>query len=111
MKFLNRGILVFIFFLMFFTPVFAQEEKNVIRVGISNQSFSTFEHKSAKFVSVDGMSIVDMVSSAKADIKPNEVVSVEFSKGNFKIYTDKVRKKSSSVSISEGGFYMLYSKH
>lgn len=90
MKFLNRGILVFIFFLMFFAPVFAQEEKNVIRVGISNQSFSTFEHKSAKFVSVDGMSIVDMVSSAKADIKPDEVVSVEFSKGNFKIYTDKV---------------------
>ena len=55
MKFLNRGILVFIFFLMFFAPVFGQEEKNVIRVGISNQSFSTFEHKSVKFVSVDGM--------------------------------------------------------
>ena len=30
---------------------------------------------------------------------------------DVKIYTDKVRKKSSSVIISEGGFYMLYSKH
>lgn len=90
MKFLSRGILLFIVSLLFFTPVFAQDEKTTIRVGISNQNFSSYEHGSAQFISDDAISIVDMVSSTKAEIKPNETVCVELSKGYFKIYTDKV---------------------
>ena len=88
MKVLYRGFLSLIVFLLFLTPAMAQNEKTTLRVGISNQGFSTYEHKNADFISPDNMLIVDMVSNSKAEVKADVPVSIEISDWNFKISVD-----------------------
>ncbi len=88
MKFLSRGFLIFIAFLMFFTPVLAQEEKTTIRVGISNQSFSTYEHNSAKFSSPNEILIVDLASNSQFKVDAAKVLNIKISDSNFKILSD-----------------------
>ena len=88
MKVLYRGFLSLIVFLLFLTPAMAQNEKTTLRVGISNQGFSTYEHKNADFISPDNMLIVDMVSNSKAEVKADVPVSIEISDWNFKISMD-----------------------
>lgn len=72
MKFTGRGIFKLLFTGLFVfalsTAVFAQEEKTTVRVGLSNQSFSTFEHQSADFSSPDEVSITDMASNTQVKI-------------------------------------------
>ena len=89
MKFTGRGILKFLFCLLFFAVaqggVFSQEEKTTIRVGLSNQGFSTFEHKSASFVSPDVVSLSDLASNTQLEIAPDEVIDVKIEKGLFSV--------------------------
>ena len=88
MKFLSRVFLFLIAFLAFFLPVFAQEEKTTIRVGISNQGFSTYEHNSVKFSSPDEMLIVDMAQNSQFKVKENQLVAIKITDGVFKILAD-----------------------
>ncbi len=88
MKFLSRVFLFLIAFLAFFLPVFAQDEKTTIRVGISNQGFSTFEHNSVKFSSPDETLIVDMAQNSQFKVKENQLVSIKMADGVFKILAD-----------------------
>ena len=89
MKFTGRGILKFLFCLLFFAVVqggvFSQEEKTTIRVGLSNQGFLTFEHKSASFVSPDVASLSDLASNTQLEIAPDEVIDVKIEKGLFSV--------------------------
>ena len=95
MKFAGRGILKFLFCLLVFAVVqvgvFSQEEKTTIRVGLSNQGFSTFEHKSASFVSPDVASLSDLASNTQLEISPDEVIDVKIEKG-FLVYRQGVKK-------------------
>ncbi len=88
MKFLSRGLLVFIAFLMFFIPSVAQEEKTTIRVGISNQSFATYEHESVTFSSPEEILIVDLASNSQYKIGKDKTISVKIIDNNFKILSD-----------------------
>ena len=88
MKFLSRVFLFLIAFLAFFLPVFAQDEKTTIRVGISNQGFSTFEHNSVKFSSPDEILIVDMAQNSQFKVKENQLVAIKITDGVFKILAD-----------------------
>ena len=88
MKVLYRGFLSLVVLLLFLTPAMAQNEKTTLRVGISNQGFSTYEHKNSGFISPDNMLIVDMVSNSKAEVKANTPVNIEISDWNFKISVD-----------------------
>ena len=89
MKFTGRGILKFLFCLLVFAVVqvgvFSQEEKTTIRVGLSNQGFSTFEHKSAYFVSPDVASLSDLASNTQLEISPDEVIDVKIEKDLFSV--------------------------
>ena len=88
MKFLSRGFLIFATILLFLTPAFAQEEKTTIRVGISNQGFSTYEHSSVKFSSPDEILIVDMAQNSQFKVKENQLVAIKITDGVFKILAD-----------------------
>ena len=88
MKFLSRGFLIFAAILLFLAPVFAQDEKTTIRVGISNQGFSTYEHNSVKFSSPNEMLIVDMAQNSQFKVKENQLVSIKMADGVFKILAD-----------------------
>lgn len=93
MKFLVNGILKFIFLGVLFcfflnNYAFCQEEKTTVRVGISNQSFSMYEHSSAKFSSPDDILLVDMASNKQYNIPKNRVISVEIKNSKFKVTLD-----------------------
>lgn len=81
MKKLIWGLL----FLIFFTTgiSFAVEEKTTVRVGISNNSFSTYEHSSASFILAEPSSVVDIRGSEKKELEPNSILDVKISDGNF----------------------------
>lgn len=89
MEFKVRGIFNFLctvaafFLIMPALCVFAQEEKTTIRVGLSNQSFSTFEHSSAKFSSPDELLVVDMASNGNIKVQSNEIITVEIKDSKF----------------------------
>ena len=89
MKFTGRGFLKFLFCILLFGvfqgSAFSLEEKTTIRVGLSNQSFSTFEHKSVSFVSPDAASIVDLASNVQARVSSNEPFEVIISNGLFTV--------------------------
>ena len=83
MNFIGRTLLNIAFVALFlacftFCEAFAvQIEKQIIRVGLSSQNFSTFEHTSAKFSSPDELSITDMGSNLQINVEPNKVVKVD----------------------------------
>lgn len=89
MKFTGRGIFKLLFTGLFVfalsTAVFAQEEKTTVRVGLSNQSFSTFEHQSADFSSPDEVSITDMASNTQVKIPGSNVFRAYLKDGAFSV--------------------------
>ncbi len=88
MKFLSRGFLSLIVLLIFLTPVFSQEEKTTLRVGISNQNFSSYEHESAKFSSDEEILIVDLASNTQFKVQGDKIINIKIDDGNFKITAD-----------------------
>ncbi len=64
----------------------ADEEKKVIRVGISNQSFSNWEYKSADFISENIIKIIDMSQNTSIDeVKANTVITISFDEEGYSI--------------------------
>ena len=64
----------------------ADDEKKVIRVGISNQSFSNWEYKSADFISENIIKIIDMSQNTSIDeVKANTTVTITFDEEGYSI--------------------------
>ena len=84
--------LILIMGLLTFSLAVAQEEKKVIRVGISNQSFSNYSHYSAKVMSDSTVSIIDMSESNSdsqvSTVQAGSVIEILFANGLFNIQTD-----------------------
>ena len=63
------------------------EEKKVIRVGISNQNFSDYNHQNVKISSSDAVKILDMSRSQELEtIEPYETIEIAFRNSAFYIY-------------------------
>lgn len=91
MKFEGNAAKIFVLICLLFGVFSPNEafclpkEKNIIKVGISNQSFSTYEHKSAKFISDSEILITDMASSSQFKIEPNNEFLVEIKNSEFSV--------------------------
>lgn len=86
MKF--RAYLLLIFALIanmwLFEPAIAADEKDVIRVGLSNSSFSTFEFSETTVVTSSVATVMDMANGAKiADIPANREIEAVMKNGRF----------------------------
>ena len=86
MKF--RAYLLLIFALIanmwLFGPTIAADEKDVIRVGLSNSSFSTFEFSETTVVTSSVATVMDMANGAKiADIPANREIEAVMKNGRF----------------------------
>lgn len=68
--------------------VFANE-KQVVRVAISNQSFSNYEHQNVKISSIDTMKIVDMSQAIQIEpVEEGKIVEIQMIDSLFNIYID-----------------------
>ena len=76
--------------LVLFSPnaMAAVGEKTTIRVGISNNSFSTYEYMNASFVPNGNISIIDMTSGEKFDAAPYSNIDARIANGVFYINLD-----------------------
>lgn len=87
-------LLLVLFLGLFFinNSLFAQE-KQVIRVGISNQNFSTYDHQSVKISSTDFVKIVDMSQKTQIEsVEANKIIEVQMNNSLFNIYIDNELK-------------------
>lgn len=88
-----RLLLVVFLSLFLVNTSFALEEKTTIRVGISNQSFSSWDFQSVKLSSSNVIKIVDMSNSIDIeDISALSNVEVRMNLGLFNIYIDGLLK-------------------
>lgn len=89
-------VLIFLGLFLFLGTLFAfradaetNGEKKVIRVGISNQNFSTYLHSDVRFMSDDYIVITDMTNATKfQQFGKNKIVEVTMTNGLFNIYYD-----------------------
>lgn len=63
-------------------------EKTTVRVGISNNSFSTYEYMNASFVPNGNISIIDMTTGEKFDASPYSNIDARIANGVFYINLD-----------------------
>ena len=83
-----RILLVFLLGIFLSFEAFANE-KDVIRVGISNQTFSSWEYQNVKLSSEDVIKIIDMSKNEYLkDVQPNQIIEVVIQDGLFNIYID-----------------------
>lgn len=87
MKFVLK--IAIILLLLLNNSVFAAVEKNLVKVAISNQSFSTFEHKKASFFSSGDILIVDMSKGDNFNAPNGSIINVELIDGLFCIKIDE----------------------
>ena len=72
--------------ILLFNIAMANDEKTVVRVGISNQNFSNWEHKSADFISENIIKIIDMSQNSPIEeVKANTPVNITFAEGVYSI--------------------------
>lgn len=71
----------------------ALEEKKTIRVGISNQNFSSREHEKIKISSQDIIKIIDLVQNTRFDdVKAGDEVEIVMNGITFDIYINDKKK-------------------
>ena len=71
----------------------ALEEKKTIRVGISNQNFSSREHEKIKISSQDIIKIIDLVQNTRFDdVKAGDKVEIVMNGITFDIYINDKKK-------------------
>ena len=81
-----KGLIIGILFLGVFCLA---DEKNTIRVGISNQSFSNWEYKRADFISENIIKIIDMSQNVPIeDVKANTPINISYNEGVYSISID-----------------------
>lgn len=64
------------------------EEKSTVRVGISNQGFSSYEYTNASFSSDEEILITDMASNSHASVKNGKIINVIIKDSKFEISAD-----------------------
>lgn len=79
------GSLLFLIFLSV-SPAFGVEEKTIIKAGISNTNFSTYEHSSATFILKGNSSIIDMADNQRKSLEEDCGVYVKINDGIFYLY-------------------------
>ena len=89
-------LLVLLFSLLFTNLSLSAQEKQIIRVGISNQNFSNYEHKTVKISSQGEIKIIDMFQNAQIDIfEPSAIVEISFQDGLYNIiFNDEMKYKN-----------------
>ncbi len=60
---------------------YAITQRNIVRVGISNQGFSTYEHTSMKFLSFNNILVTDMTSEKTLSLGKNDSLTIEVKNG------------------------------
>ena len=84
MRFLVYFLLVTAFLINTLESLAMVEQKDVIRVGLSNSSFSTFEFKDAVIITDDTSSILDMASGTQIkDIPPRTEIKIVMVNNEF----------------------------
>ena len=82
--------IIFILFFLSTSTSYAVEEKTTIRVGISNNNFSTFEHSNITFVLPSESSIIDMAeNNSQINLNPNSTIEVSLINGIFQVNVNK----------------------
>ena len=78
--------------LFLLSPVFSNEEKKVVRVALTNQSFSAWEHDSVRLSSDNMISIIDLSKSGSDSqiyvADSNRILEVIMQDGLFFIFSD-----------------------
>ncbi|MBE7706291.1 MAG: SpoIID/LytB domain-containing protein [Cyanobacteria bacterium SIG30] len=102
MRFLQRVVVLFVIVFFVASNVYAIEAKNIVRVGISNQNFSTFEHERINFVSNGNILLSDMTSEEKLEVKSGEnlVVESHFGLLNAKSQTKEIKNLRGPLVIT-----------
>ena len=81
--------------ILLFSIAFADSEKKTIRVGISNQSFSNWEYKSADFISENIIKIIDMAQNIEIEnIKANAQIKITYDEMGYSIFINGENKYS-----------------
>ena len=85
-------LVLFLSLFIFGSSVLAQE-KQVVRVGISNQNFSTYDYQNIKISSSDEIKIVDMSQTIQIEpMTANKIIEVQMVDSLFNIYVNNELK-------------------
>jgi len=104
MELRKKFLLALFVCLVFCSDVFAAEERRIVRVGISNQAFSTYEHSQADFVSTGEVLVTDISSAVK--LPRGTVISVSTAEGGFTVKGDNktvINNSSGPVVLTSNG--------
>ena len=86
-------LLVLFLSLFFIGSINAAEEKKVVRVAISNQNFSSYDHQNIKISSPNLIKIIDISQSNQIEpIQANSIIEVVFNNGLYNILINEVLK-------------------
>ncbi len=84
-----KRILFLLLSLLLVNPVMALSERSVIRVAISNQNFSNFEHYEVKLSSLGIIKVIDMSKNSQLETIPqNSIVRVYMKNNLFNVSLD-----------------------
>jgi len=86
-------LLVLFLSLIFFSFEALAQEKQVVRVAISNQNFSSYDYQNVKISSSDDLKIIDMSQAMQIEpVEAKKVVEVQMIDSLFNIYIDNELK-------------------
>jgi len=86
-------LLVLFLSLFFIGLVNAAEEKKVVRVAISNQNFSSYDHNNVKISSNSPIKIIDMLQNSQLQpIEENKIIEVIIQNELLNVYVDNKLK-------------------
>jgi len=87
-------LLVLFLSLFFIGLVNAAEEKKVVRVAISNQNFSSYDHNNVKISSNSPIKIIDMLQNSQLQpIEENKIIEVIIQNELLNVYVDNKLKE------------------
>ncbi|MBQ7287559.1 MAG: SpoIID/LytB domain-containing protein, partial [Candidatus Gastranaerophilales bacterium] len=95
---MKKTVLTLFLSLFLFSPALCNDEKTVIRVGLSNQNYSSYQYQNIKLTSDNNISLIDMgkisseSGSQTANFEANSIIEVVLSEGNYNIYVNNELK-------------------
>lgn len=89
----NKLLLVLILSLMFITSCVFAQEKQVIRVAISNQNFSSYDYQNIKLSSSGEIKIINMAKAIQIEpVEAKKIIEIQMIDSLFNIYIDNKLK-------------------
>lgn len=102
-----KVLFILLLSLLFANITQANNEKTTVRVGISNQAFSSWDYRNIKLTSSDVVKIIAMkdanAQEQPENIEPNKIIEVVLNEGLYNIYIDgelKYEKLASPLVFS-----------